>query len=558
MAEHHGGRVMAAALRECGVDTVFTLCGGHVSALLDGCLDVGIRVVDHRHEGAAALAAEGYALATGRTGFAAVTAGPGFANAFIALADASVWTLPLVLFAGRTPAALLGRGSVADLDQRAVAATLAKHTVACRDPGRIADAVREAFHTARVGRPGCVYLEVAKDLLGAPAPESPAPPESAYPQEPPRPTGARGDLDRALSALEAAERPIVLAGGGALWSGAGEQLGRFADISRIPVTTTGAARGLLPDSHPLCLGSMIHAGAAVACADVVLVLGSAFNANVLYGRPPLFAPGQTVIQVDIDGASLGGARCPEIAVIGDVANVLDDLSATWRKAAPGRDEWLDEARRLTEFVRATWDRQVETHHGERIHAGAATREVVVATRELVGDDVTFVADGGDALSWALAYTYAEGPGRVLTTTTALGTLGVGVPFAIAAAVARNEPVVLFAGDGAFGFAAMEIDTAARHRLPIICVVSNNRGWRDVSKGQDERYGRRVASDLADTRYDLLGTALGGHGELVSSLDELRPAFTRALERAGPTVINVQTDTEVVSELMANMGDLNLM
>lgn len=558
----HGGLLAAEALRDGGVGTVFAVCGGHILDLLDGCLDAGIRVVDHRHEGAAALAAEGWALATGRTGVAAVTAGPGFANALIGLVDAGVWSCPLVLFAGRTGLTRSGRGAVMDVDQRAIAAPVAKRTVRCVETARIPHAVAEALYHARAGRPGAVYLEVPQDVVmdAATPPAGVAP--VGFPRQPPASTATTDDLERALDVLEQAERPVVVAGSGVFWAGAGDTLSRFAEVAEIPVTTTSAARGTVADSHAWCLGTLVHAGAALLSADVVLVLGSAFDANLAYGSTPLFTPTQTVIQVDIRPESIGGNRLPDIGLVGDVDRIVTDLADGWRKAAPGRSDWLAHARELTATMVGAWDEQIEAHRGGgRLHAGRVVRETVAFARETIGDRLTFVADGGDALVWGLAYMYAEAPGRLLTTTTALGTLGVGLPFAIAAKAARpEEPVILFTGDGSFGLTAMEFDTAVRHDLPVVCVVSNNHGWRDVSHEQDAWYGagRRVGSDLADTRYDRLAEALGGHGEHVTTYDELRPALERALASGRPSVVNVATDPEVLSELLRNLGDLEVM
>ncbi|MCI0345909.1 MAG: thiamine pyrophosphate-dependent enzyme, partial [Chloroflexi bacterium] len=329
-----------------------------------------------------------------------------------------------------------------------------------------------------------------------------------------------------------------------------------------PVVTTSSARGLVADSHPWCLGSMVHAGIAVPAADVVLVLGSAFNANVMYGGPPLFAPaGQTLIQVDISADRVGGNRKPDIALVGDATRVIEDLTDAWQKTSPGRDAWLHQGNDVAAFARATWDAQVDAHKGARVHAGAMAREVASFARDVAGPDVTLVADGGDALTWMLAYGYAERPGRLLSTTTALGTLGVGLPFSIAAAAARPaEPVFCVIGDGSFGLCAMEVDTAVRHGLPVITIVSNNYGWRDVSHEQDAWYGtgRRTASELGDTRYDKLAEAFGGHGEHVTALDELRPALQRSLDAGVASVINVQTDPEILSELLRNLGPLGLM
>jgi acetolactate synthase-1/2/3 large subunit len=338
-------------------------------------------------------------------------------------------------------------------------------------------------------------------------------------------------------------------------------IGRFAEIAHIPVITASAARGVVADSHPWCLGSLVHGGLAIPSADCVLILGSAFNANVMYGGPPLFGSDQTIIQVDLAAERIGGNRAADLGVIGDIASVVDDLTEAWETTPPTGDEWLDRARALAAASLDFWNRQVDEHTGDLLHAGAVAREVAAFVHERFGGNATFVADGGDALAWALAYFGAELPGRLLTTTTALGTLGVGMPFALAAQAARSdERVFLFSGDGAFGLTAMEVATAVRHDLPVIVIVSNNAGWGDVRFEQDELFGpgRHVASTLPGVRYDRLAEALGGHGERVERLDELRPALERSIDSGVCSVIDVQTDPTVISELLRMVAQLGLM
>lgn len=557
----HGGLLAAQAAKAAGVDTIFALCGGHILGFLDGCLSEGIRVIDCRHEGAASLAAEGWALATGRTGFATVTAGPGFGNALTGLMDAAVGSVPMVLLAGRTGLHQAGRGAVMDIDQRAIVAPFAKWAATCYQTSRVPAFVAEALYRARAGRPGAVYLEIPQDVFMASA--LPLPPAAAagFPADPPTPAGAPEDVERALDALQRAERPIIVAGGGAFWSGAGEAIARLAELGKIPVTTTSAARGLVADSHPWCLGSLMHGGIAVPAADAVLVLGTSFNANVAFGQPPLFGAEQTVIQVDLRPEGIGGNRLPQIGVVGDVRRVVRDLADGWTKTPEGRTAWAEQARSLAGASLEAWNRQIDDARATRVHAGAVARETVAFVREAAGNGVTFVGDGGDILTWALAYAYAERPGRWLGTTTALGTLGVGLPFAVAAKTARpEEPVFVLIGDGSFGLCAMEIDTAVRHGLPIVVVVSNNHSWGDVQHEQRAWYGedRTPASELLPTRYDRLAEALGGHGEHVTAIDELRPALARALESGKPAVVNVETDPGVLSDLLRNLASLNLM
>jgi len=555
-----GGALMARTLRERGVTTMFALPGGHILPLLDACLDEDIRVVDTRHEGAAVLAAEGWALATGDTGVAAVTAGPGFANGLIGLIDAGAWSVPMVMLAGRTGRSKQGRGAVMDIDQRAIAAPVAKWSASCWETGRVPRYVAEAMHRARSGCPGAVYLEVDADAVYArAAPLDVATP--GFPEEAARPSAAPAEIGALLAALTSAERPLIVAGSGAFWSDAGVQIARFAEVAQIPVITASAARGVVPDSHPWSLGSLVHGGLAIPSADCVLVLGSAFNANVMYGGAPLFGAEQTLLQVDIAAERIGGNRAADVAAVGDVASVVHDLRDAWTSTPAGREEWLKRARSLAAASLAFWDRQVDEHTGDTLHAGAAARVLAAFVRERFKGRATLVADGGDALAWALAYFDAELPGRLLTTTTALGTLGVGMPFALAAQAARpHEPVFLFTGDGSFGLTAMEVDTAVRHQLPIIVVVSNNAGWGDVQHEQDDAFGpgRHVASRLPGARYDRLAEALGGHGERVERLHELRPALERSLATGVCSVIDVQTDPAVLSELLRMVAQLGLM
>jgi acetolactate synthase-1/2/3 large subunit len=555
-----GGALMARTLRERGISTVFALPGGHILPFLDASLDEDVRIIDTRHEGAAVLAAEGWALATGETGVAAVTAGPGFANGLIGLVDAGVWSVPLVMLAGRTSRNRQGRGAVGDLDQHAIAAPVAKWAATCSDSGAIPRYIAEALHRARSGCPGAVYLEIdSHAVYGKASPLDVAPPGFAARAQ--RPAGSPADIGAAVAALAAAERPLIVAGSGAFWSGAGDQIARFAETAHIPVITASAARGVVADSHPWSLGSLVHGGLAIPSADCVLILGSAFNANVMYGGPPLFGSDQTVIQVDIAAERVGGNRAPDMTVIGDCASVARDLRDAWGATPEGREAWRDRARTLADASLEFWNRQVDEHTGEFIHAGAAAREVAAFVHERFRGAATFVADGGDALAWGLAYFGAELPGRLLTTTTALGTLGVGMPFALAAQAARpDEHVFLFTGDGAFGLTAMEVATAVRHDLPVIVIVSNNAGWGDVRYEQDELFGpgRHVASTLPDVRYDRLGAALGGHGERVERLEELRPALERSLESGVCSVIDVRTDPGVISELLRMVAQLGLM
>ena len=556
-----GGVLAARALLDAGIEALFALPGGHNLPLFEGARQVGLRLVDTRHEENAVFMAEGWALATGGPAAASVTAGPGLANAVAGLAEANAAGVPLVVIAGRTGVAQRGRGAVQDLDQLNVVAPVTKWRAECLSAERIPEYVAEAAHQARSGAPGVAYLEIPQDVFG----QSAVPPETAWPaghqDEPARAVPVRGDLDRAVALLSGAERPVAVAGSGAFFSGSGRALRRFVERTGIPVTTTSAARGLLDDDHPGCAGGLVHGGIALASADVALVLGSRFNANLVYGGLPLFAPEQRIVQVDIRPEHLGGLRKPEVGLAGDVAATLEALAEAWTQAPERFDDWCQQARKGAEISLDSWDEQCD-RPAKGLHPGWLAREVAAFADEQ--GPGTFVSDGGDSVLWGIAFSKAHRPGTNLFIGSAMGTLGIGLPFGLAAKAARpGEPVFVFTGDGAFGLSAIELDTAARHGLGVVVVVVNNGGWGDVRHEQRMWYGGEAdqGAVLSEMRYDLLAEAVGGHGERVTEKDQLRPALERATKAASegaPAVIDALTDPDVMSDLMMNLGGLNVM
>jgi acetolactate synthase I/II/III large subunit len=555
-----GGVLAARALKASGVQTLFALPGGHVLPLFEGARVEGLRLIDTRHEENAVFMAEGWALATGQPAAAAVTAGPGLANALPGLAEANAAGVPVVVLAGRTGIAQRGRGAVQDLAQLSVVAPVTKWRDECLATERIGEYVATAVHHARNGAPGVAYLEIPQDVFGARAvvPQPVAP--IGFPDDA-RAVPVRGDLDRAIDLLSKAGRPVILAGSGAFFSGAGEALRSFIERSGIPVTTTSAARGLVDDDHPRCAGGLVHGGIALASADVVLVLGSRFNANLVFGGPPLFSPAQTLIQVDVRPEHLGGLRRPDLGLVGDVRATLDAMTEAWRSPPDRFDAWAEQCRQGARMSWESWDVQCE-RPSNGLHPGWLAREVARFANEQ--GPGTFVSDGGDSVVWGIAFARAHRPGTDLFIGSAMGTLGIGLPFALAAKAARpDEPVFCFTGDGAFGLSAIELDTAARHRLGILIVVVNNGGWGDVRHEQRMWYGEEAdqGAILSGMRYDLLAQAVGGHGERVAEQDELRPALERALKASAdavPALVDATTDPDVMSDLMKNLGGLAVM
>jgi acetolactate synthase I/II/III large subunit len=557
----HGGILAARALASAGIRTLFGLPGGHILPLFEGARVEGLTLVDTRHEENAVFMAEGWALATAQPAAAVVTAGPGLANALPGLVEANAAGVPVVVIAGRTALAQRGRGAVQDLDQMSAVAPASKWRAECLDAGRIPEFVATAVHQARSGAPGVAYLEIPQDVFAT----------VAEPADPHRPAGFPDDvrstpvpaqLEAAIALLAESSRPVVLAGSGAFFSGAGEALTAFAERTGIPVTTTSAARGVMDDDHPLCVGSLIHGGIALAAADVALVLGSRFNANLVYGGPPLFGEDTKVAQVDIRPEHLGGMRRPDIGLVGDVRATLEAMTSAWSGPQDGFAAWAEQAKQGANMSLQGWHAQCD-RPANGVHPGWLAREVAAFAAEQ-GPGTTFISDGGDSVVWGMAFSKARRPGTNLFIGSAMGTLGIGLPFAIGAKAARpGEAVFVFSGDGAFGLSSIELDTSARHELPVVVVVVNNGGWGDVRHEQRMFYGKEAdqGARLSTMRYDLLAEAVGGHGERVTEPAEVRPALERALkatERGVPAVVDVVTDPDVMSDLMRNLSGLNVM
>jgi acetolactate synthase-1/2/3 large subunit len=405
----------------------------------------------------------------------------------------------------------------------------------------------EAVKQASWGSPGVAYLEIPEDVFAAACEPGPV---AALPRVS-KPVPESLGLARAVELLRAAERHLILAGSGAFLAGSAPQLLAFIERTGIPVTTTSAARGLVDDDHPLCLGTLVHGGAALVSADLALVLGSRFNANLMYGQPPLFGDDQVLIQVDITPEHLGGQRSPSLGLVGDVAATLSALTQLWDGDPQRWSGWVADARGPAAASQELWDSEAQSAT-TALHAGWLARQAAQSFEELGGG--TWVSDGGDSVTWGIAFSKAHAPGSNMLIGSAMGTLGVGLPFAIGAGLAHpDRPVFLFTGDGAFGFSLAELHTAASNRLGLVIVVVNNGVWRGP--------GTSPTQAKADFDYSLLATAVGGWGVRVSTQSAFRPALQRAFELAGQgkvCLIDAQADPRVVSNLLRSLDELGLM
>jgi thiamine pyrophosphate-dependent acetolactate synthase large subunit-like protein len=528
----HGGRLVAKALAAHGVRYVFGLCGDHINAIFDGCVDEGIPIIDTRHEAAAVHMAQGWSLATGSPGVACVTGGPGLMNAITPIADARLAGIPLVVITSTIRQNEAGKGYPQDMDQLPVISPLAVHSETVRIGDRIAEGVRRGFREA-ARRRGPVVVEIPLDVQLARVETEPTMDQEDV-------TFARPKIDEAAAILAAARRPVAIIGEGAFWSnapGSSSEMAiwNFAKEAGVPVFTMRAARGLLPDDHERCFGApnYLRGPGTVAFpqADVLLVVGTELDIVLMFGN---LAPNAMLIRIDSDAERIRRHRAPDVAVLGDEALTLGALT-TVVHARPESDSWLEEVRG------ATTDDEPGIGEGA-VHPAALAAHVGRA----IGERGTISLDAGALALWAYDRLPATGPGRLLTTfTTPLGTLGPGLPFAMAAKLARpDEPSVALVGDGAFGFSAMELDTAARHGIDVKVVVGNDASWGIVRRQMELGFGRSVAANLADRRYDELARSLGASGERIDDGRDLPAALDRLMKTKGPAVLDVKLDGSV--------------
>jgi len=508
VADLTGGRLVARVLKQAGVGHVFTLCGGHILPIYDGCLDEGLAVVDTRHEQAAAHCADAYARLTRNVGVAMVAPGPGVTDAVTGVANAYAARSPMLLIGGAAPLALSGLGALQEMEQVALLRPVTKGSFTVPETRQIPEVLTTAIRTALSGRPGPVFVEIPVDVLMSTIEDRLAPIPTAYVHR------ARGAADAtALATLERllgeAQRPVVIAGGGVWWDDAASALRDFATRAGVPVFMNGAGRGALPADHPHAFAQA--RAMALKRADLVLVLGTPLDFRLGYGRAPVFADDAKVVMVDVDGSELGRNRPLALGIVGDLGVVLNQTLDMIPASMPSRiAPWLDAVRahetdgrrRLAEFCAA--DAVPITHY--RLAAEIA---------RVVGPHTIVVGDGGDVVGCASKVVRLQRPGQWLDPGP-LGCLGVGPSFALTAKLLHPErPVVLVAGDGALGLNGMELETAVRFRLPFVCVVGNDGGWGQIRNPQLSFYGeaRAVATSLPVTRFDLFAEALGARGEI---------------------------------------------
>ncbi|MER3395559.1 MAG: acetolactate synthase [Acidimicrobiia bacterium] len=534
----HGGMLAVEVMKRWGAEYLFTLSGGHIFPIYDGCVKLGgIEIVDTRHEQTAAFAAEGYSKLTRKPGFVALTAGPGVTNGISAITTAHFNGSPLVVLAGRAPQARWGEGSLQEFDHipvvRSVTKAAATATSTAEIPKLLSFCVSEALTPHR----GPAFVDFPLDVLFVPGEADLD--ESLILRGLSRATA--GDSSSVVKALEGAERPVLVGGSDVYWDGAWEALRALVERARIPTFLNGMGRGCLPADHPLCFSR--SRSLALKEADLVVVAGTPLDFRLNFGR-------------------FGGARVVHIADHPDmlashvelVASAAGPLSEIFEEIAAGvrpcdRSEWIGRLQ-AEEESRREKDASEMASESKPIDA----RRVYGELRKRLERNAIVICDGGDFVSFAGRYIDVFEPGCWMDPGP-YGCLGTGPGYGLAAKLVHpDRQVVILFGDGAFGFSGIDYDTLVRFDVPVVGILSNNGIWGLEKHPMRALYGYDVAADLqAECRYDLVVEALGGHGEFVTDPSQLGPAIDRAFEAGKPALVNVVTDPNQVYPRSSNLA-----
>jgi acetolactate synthase I/II/III large subunit len=523
------GGLIALALQHAGLGPIFTLNGGHIWGLYLGAQELGLPLIDVRHEQTAGFAAEGWAKVTRKCGVAALTAGPGVTNAVSAMAAARQNDSPVLFLGGRAPQARWGMGSLQELDHLPVVTSLVKTAGTVLAAGDAYRATAEAVRTALSGRTGPTFVDVPLDVFL----QVEEPPEATErlvvdPGGPPDPDQVR----RVVGLLGEARRPAMVAGTGVWWARAEQELVSLAETAGLPAVLNGMARGMLPPGHPL-FASRARA-VALGEADLVLVVGAPLDFRLNFGQPPLISEQARLVYVDVDARQKH--RAAAAALFGDLRAALRELTEAARDV-PHREDWISRVSEANAAAAAR-DGELAAAGGSPVHPGRLVAEV----GRFLDPDAIVVGDGGDFVSFAGRLLHRDRPGLWIDEGP-YGCLGSGPGYALAAKLAHpDRQVLLLSGDGAFGFSAMEFDTLVRHRVPVVSVIGNNGIWALEKHTMERLLGTALLADLAPgTRYDQVVGALGGHGELVERPEEVSPALERAFRSGLPACVNVVCD-----------------
>jgi acetolactate synthase-1/2/3 large subunit len=542
-AQVHGGRLVAQRLKAAGVTKLFTLSGGHLFSIYDGCREEGIAIVDVRHEQTAAFAAEGWAKATREPGVAALTAGPGVTNGMSAMASAQSNGSPVLVLGGRAPAMRWGMGSLQEIDHVPFVAPLVKSARTADSTASIPGLVDEALRLTLEPPTGPAFIDFPLDHVFSEGPVQAGPVELPDPLA--APAADSSQIDYAAELLRGASRPVVMAGTGLYWAHGEDALRRLCEELSVPVFLNGLARGCVPADHPQFFSRARSTG--LKGADVALVIGVPMDFRLGFGAS--FGEETQLIVLGSAPPERPHPRPVAAELYGGVAATLDALREASGAASADRADWNRSLREAENEKRAAEQAELQDERAP-LHPMRLYHELA----QVLDRNAVVVGDGGDFVSYAgrVIDTYEPGcwmdPGP-------FGCLGSGPGFALAAKLAHpDRQVCLLLGDGAFGFSGMEFDTLVRHNVPVVAVMGNNGIWGLEKHPMEFLYGYSVAADLQpELRYDRVVEALGGHGELVSRPDELKPALERAFASGKPALVNVLTDPSVAYPRRSNLA-----
>jgi acetolactate synthase-1/2/3 large subunit len=531
-----GGHMVARQLKNEGVGCVFTLCGGHVAPIYDGCLREGIDIIDTRHEQAAVHAADGWARLTRRAGVAIVTAGPGVTDGVTGVANAYQAQVPLVVLGGAAELRFIGKGALQEMEQTSLLRPITKASFTAADPRRLAEYVRTAFRIATSGVPGPVFVELPFDVLCAQVQDPYFP---AAPKPWPRQPGDPESVAAAARLLDAAAKPMIFAGSQIWWDDAADALRSFAERTGVPVFTNAMGRGALAPDHPL--GFSLARKRAFRSTDLVVVVGTPLDFRVGYGAA-INGPAR-IIQIERDPTKVAQNRDAEVTLLGDARSILGQLADA---AAPSTHAgWVGDLR------------AEETKQAAQIdaHAKSDTRptnhyRLARAIADAIDDDTILIGDGGDCVALAARILAPKKPGHWLDPGP-LGCLGVGAPFALAAKkLYPGKKVLVLSGDGSFGLNGFDFETAVRFNLPVTVVVANDAAWGQIRGPQIMIFGaeRSPATKLAPTRYDKIVEGMGGRGHHVEDPTALTATIRAALDSGEVSCVNVPVDPDFVMRI----------
>ena len=535
MAELTGSEILARSLKNEGTKDLFFIMGGPMMLAETSCAKEGIRPIDVRHEQAAALMAQAYSRLLQKPGVCMAASGPGVINLTTGVANALIDCAPVVAIGGSSAISQFGRQVFQEIDQLAIMKTCTKWADRVVNLKRIPEMVNSAFQKAMGGKPGPVYLDFPADILYQKIPENEVDwGLSGRSLLRPRPMGEAARIDALVDALSKAKQPIILSGSGVIWSQAWTDLKAFVEKAGIPFYTTPQGRGVLPDDHPLSFLTM--RSSAFRDADLILIIGTRMNYVIGHAAPPRFATNATIARIDIDADEIASSpRKVDIGIVGDCKAVLQQLLA----AMPGRVDAGRFAPWREKLGAGEAGKRKETGGGMAMNATPIhPLRLCEEVKNFMQRDGILVVDGQEILNYGRQSMPTFSPAHRLNSGP-FGMMGVGLPFGVGAKVAcPDKQVIVVHGDGSFGLNAMELDTAVRHKVPILVVISLNGGW--TADPKHEKTGR----DLGFTRYDKMAEGLGCYGDYVEKPEDIGPALQRAQKKVDQgmvALVNVKTD-----------------